>query len=148
MPLQEFIDILHCNAVQRPKAKDVVLMLKVDKFLRLWKQTRGKQFIQCSNISEALNAQMCSYSGLKYHIYSKVLIPQHQQQFGIYCVKSSVTFLFYIPCTDDMWMWDTRLSPVIISQSEARICKEYGMVWYFHWIQCTYQAIKILCLQR
>ena len=123
----------------RLKAKRGIVMLSVDKFLYPRKQTRGNEFIPCSdgifkNVSAALESQLSLSSGLNHWINTvllgRIAVQEKSTAVVIAIVTSSVMFLYlYI---SHWWRqtWDTCVYFTVVSQSEVRVNTEHGIKHY------------------
>ena len=128
----------------RPKAKRGIAMVSVDKFTYPRKQTRGNEFIPCSNnICDILKrfrsfkfqAITLSWPKSPYkHSVTRSYRSGKRTAVGIAIVTSSMTFLcLYI---SRWWRqtWDTPPYLTVVNQSEARISTEHGISVYIYHI--------------
>ena len=120
-------------------------MLSVDKFPYPRQQTRGNEFIPCSNNICDILKRFRSFkipaitliwpkSPYKHSVTRSYRSGKESgRRIGIAIVTSSMTFLcLYI---SRWWRqtWDTAPYFTVVSQSEARISKEHGINWHVWW---------------
>ena len=126
----------------RPKAKRGIAMLSVDKFPYPRKQTRGNEFIPCSNNICDILKRFRSFkipavtliwpkSPYKHSVTRSCRSGKGKRTaVGIAIVTSSMMFLcLYI---SRWWRqtWDTAPYFTVVNQSEARISTEHGIKQY------------------
>ena len=112
------------------------------KYWYLWKQTRGNEFIPCSNNFCHILKCFCSFkishitliwpkALCKHSVYSVASQRQEKMMAAVITiVTSSTTFLsLYISC---WWRqaWDRCIYFMDVSQSEARVSTEHGITKY------------------